>query len=235
MAINHCAKYMNKMTTLKTQGFTLIEMAVVLVIVGLMLGGLLMPLSTQMENDHRKETAATLESIREALIGYAIINKSLPCPDTNDDGLAGPGACNTGANQRNVGGLPYATLGLSSKDAWGNTSVWGNSSWTYAVNGVYTQNITVPMPAITNNGQGDLEVRTTANCAGPQLGEQLPALVLSNAKTNNGGTLEPENRDGDRCFVDAGYIQLNNGFDDLITWIPSSVLFSRMAAAGRLP
>lgn len=223
------------MTTYKTQGFSLIELAVVLVIIGLMLGGLLVPLSTQMETDKRKETAATLASIREALIGYAIINKKLPCPDTNDDGLPGPGVCNTGANQRNVGGLPYVTLGISSKDAWSNSSVWGNSSWTYAVNGSYTQNITVPMPAILDNGQGDLEVRATANCAGAQLGEQLPALVLSNAKTNNGGTLEPENRDADRCFVDAGYIQLNNGFDDLITWIPSFVLFNRMAAANQLP
>lgn len=226
---------MNKITAGKSHGFSLIELAVVLVIIGLMLGGLLVPLSTQMENDRRKETAATLASIREALIGYAIINKSLPCPDTNDDGLPGPGACNNGANQRNVGGLPYVTLGISSKDAWNNISVWGDSSWTYAVNGAYTQNITVPMPPITNDGQGDLEVRAAANCAGAQLGEQLPALVISNAKTNNGGTLEPENRDGDRCFVDAGYIQLNNGFDDLITWIPSSVLFSRMAAARQLP
>lgn len=224
------------MATFKPKGFTLIEMAVVLVIVGLMLGGLLVPLSTQMETGRRKETAATLESIREALIGYAIINKRLPCPDTNDDGLPGPGVCNTGANQPpNVGGLPYVTLGVSSKDAWGNTSAWGNSSWTYAVNGGYTQNLTIPPPAITNNGPGDLEVRSTASCAGTQLGEQLPAVVISNARTNNGGTLEPENRDNDRCFVDAGYIQLNDGFDDLITWIPANVLYSRMAAAGQLP
>ena len=101
-------------------GFTLIEMAVVLVIVGLLLGGMLVPLAAQMETDRRKETAATLESIREALIGYAVINGRLPCQDTNGDGLPGPGACNTGANQRNVGGLPYATLGVSRTDAWGN-------------------------------------------------------------------------------------------------------------------
>ncbi len=49
------------------RGFTLIEMAVVLVIVGLLLGGMLVPLATQMETDRRKETTATLESIREAL------------------------------------------------------------------------------------------------------------------------------------------------------------------------
>ncbi len=209
------------------KGFTLIEMAVVLVIVGLLLGGLLVPLATQMETDRRKETAATLESIREALIGYAVINDRLPCPDTNTDGIA-EATCNSGANQRNVSGLPYATLGVSRTDAWGNT-------WTYAVNGAYTQPLALPPPAITNNGQGDLEVRAAANCAGNQLGEQLPALVLSNARANNGGSLEPENRDNDRCFVDAGYTQGNTGFDDLIVWIPTAVLYNRLVAAGTVP
>lgn len=217
-------------------GFTLIEMAVVLVIVGLLLGGLLVPLSTQMETDRRKETAATLESIREALIGYAVINGSLPCPDTNDDGLPGPGACNTGANQPpNVGGLPYVTLGVSRHDAWDNISAWGNTSWTYAVNGAYTQPLNLPAPAIANDGNGDMEVRAAANCAGNQLGEQLPAIVLSNARTNNAGVLEPENRDADRCFVDAGYTQGNNGFDDLLVWIPTGVLYNRLVAAGTVP
>jgi prepilin-type N-terminal cleavage/methylation domain-containing protein len=222
---------MREMQTLnrnKQRGFTLIEMAVVLVIVGLLLGGMLVPLSTQMETDRRKETVATLESIREALIGYAVINGSLPCQDTNNDGLPGPGACLTGANQRNVGGLPYATLGVSRTDAWGNT-------WTYAVNGAYTQALTLPPPAVTNNGQGDLEVRAAAGCAGTQRGELLPALVISNAKTTNGGTLEPENRDADRCFVDAGYSLLTNGFDDLVVWIPTGVLYNRLVAAGTLP
>ncbi len=49
------------------------------------------------------------------------------------------------------------------------------------------------------------------------------------------GTLEPENRDDDRCFVDAGYSQLNNGFDDLVVWIPTGVLYNRLVAAGTLP
>lgn len=219
----------------RQSGFTLIEMAVVLVIVGLLLGGMLMPLASQMETDRRKETSATLESIREALIGFAIINGRLPCPDTNGDGLPGPGVCNTGANQRNVGGLPYVTLGLSRYDAWDNTSVWGNTSWTYAVNGAYTQPLTLPAPTITNNGNGDLEVRAAANCAGNQLGEQLPALVLSTARTSNAGALEVENRDNDRCFVDAGFDQVGTLFDDLIVWIPTGVLYNRLVAAGTVP
>lgn len=210
------------------KGFSLIEMAVVLVIVGLLLGGLLVPLSTQMESDRRKETTATLESIRDALLGYAVINGRLPCPDisTPRDGLAD--ACTSGANQITVRGLPYATLGVSATDAWGNP-------WVYAVNGAYTQPLGLPPPAITNNGAGDIEVRDSANCAGNQLGEMLPALVVSNASATNTGTLEPENRDGDRCFVNAGYSLVPNGFDDLIIWIPTGVLYNRLVAAGKVP
>lgn len=211
-------------------GFTLVEMAVVLVILGLLLGGLLIPLSTQMENDRRKETQATLEAIREALIGYAVINDSLPCPDTNGDGQPGPGACNGGANQRNTGGLPYGLLGVAPTDAWGRP-------WIYAVNGAYTGTFTLGTPAsINDGGNGDLEVWDGAGCGGTrQLGERLPGIVISEGKNRYGGTLEPENRDGDRCYTGAGYVQGTSGFDDLVVWVAPGVLFNRMVAAGKLP
>lgn len=209
-------------------GFTLVEMAVVLVIIGLLLGGLLLPLGTQLENDRRKETQAALETIREALIGYAVVNGSLPCHDTNGDGQPGPGACNGGANQRNVGGLPYGLLGVSATDAWGR-------AWIYAVNGAYTGTFTLGTPA-SIGGNGNLEVWDGAGCGGTrQFAAQLPAIVVSEGKNRYGGTLEPENRDNDRCFTDAGYVQSTAGFDDLLTWVPPGVLFNRMVAAGTLP
>ncbi len=94
-------------------GFTLVEMAVVLVIIGLLLGGLLIPLSTQMENDKRKETQATLAAIREALIGYAVINGSLrPAPATAAPIRAMSAACRTGCSEyprRTPGAGPGST------------------------------------------------------------------------------------------------------------------------------
>ena len=68
-------------------GFTLLEMAIVLVVLGLILGGILMPLSTQMEKQDRDETQRILEDIRDALIGFAMTNGRLPCPDTDGDGF----------------------------------------------------------------------------------------------------------------------------------------------------
>ncbi len=77
----------NRLIQMRSNGFTLIEMAVVLLIIGLLLGGVLAPLSTQIDNDRRKETSNTLKQISDALLGYAVANVRLPCPDTNGDGL----------------------------------------------------------------------------------------------------------------------------------------------------
>lgn len=212
---------MNRCSTHKTTtGFSLIELAVVLVIIGLMLGGLLVPLSTQMENDRRKETAATMESIREALIGYAIINQRLPCPDTDGDGRQN---CPSGVTDGAPKGLPFADLGVSPTDAWGNT-------WRYAVTNAFTSaNITV---ATT----GNINVGTTNNvCVNALLASNVPALVWSNGKTDNGGALEAENTGvNNSCYIDAGYRQVAPLFDDMLVWIPPGLLLSRMAAANQL-
>ncbi|HLD09715.1 MAG TPA: prepilin-type N-terminal cleavage/methylation domain-containing protein, partial [Methylophilaceae bacterium] len=56
-----------------SNGFTLVEMAVVLVIVGLLLAGLLMPLSAQLDQRNTTDTQKALAEIQQALIGYAIV------------------------------------------------------------------------------------------------------------------------------------------------------------------
>ena len=61
-------------------GFSLVELAMVLFIVSLLIGGLMMPLSAQHEIHGRQETDKALTNIREALIGFAIVNGRLPCP-----------------------------------------------------------------------------------------------------------------------------------------------------------
>ena len=92
-------------------GFTLIEMAVVLAIVGFILGGLLVPLRTQFDAARYDTVRAQLRTAEEALIGYAVANGGrLPCPVTDDDDLTTPydddGYCNpcfTGKYPINVG------------------------------------------------------------------------------------------------------------------------------------
>ena len=67
----------------KQLGFSLIEMAIVLFIVALLLGGLLPTVSSQIEQQHTNETRKQLDEIQQALLGFAVINGRLPCPASN--------------------------------------------------------------------------------------------------------------------------------------------------------
>jgi prepilin-type N-terminal cleavage/methylation domain-containing protein len=110
----------------REQGFSLLELAIVLLIVGLLLGGLIMPLGSRMDQQRIESTRQQLEQVREALIGYALANDALPCPATPaSSGLASATA--TGCTRQH-GFVPAATLGLPGSrnadqlllDAWGN-------------------------------------------------------------------------------------------------------------------
>ena len=71
-------------------------MAIVLAIVALLLGGLLPLISGQIEQQRRAETHKHLDEIKEALIGYAIINGYLPCPFTPTPTTSNPTNANYG-------------------------------------------------------------------------------------------------------------------------------------------
>ena len=62
-------------------GFTLVEMAVVLLILGLLVAGAIGPLETQLEARDRAAALTLLERARDALYGYAVTHGRLPCPD----------------------------------------------------------------------------------------------------------------------------------------------------------
>ena len=61
-------------------GFTLAELAIVLVIVAFLLGGTMAMVSSQTDQRKWNDTQSRLEAARDALLGYAIANGRLPCP-----------------------------------------------------------------------------------------------------------------------------------------------------------
>ena len=65
-------------------------MAIALAIIGLVLGALLVPLGTQMDAARYASVRTQIHDAREALLGWAVINGRLPCPDTDGDGLPDP-------------------------------------------------------------------------------------------------------------------------------------------------
>ena len=125
------------------RGFTLIEISIVLVVIGLLLSGGLLALAPVLENAKRTETENAMTKIEDALTLYAIQYGCMPCPA---DGDIAAGVANAGLSERNgaafytnqcvddAGGtacrglgqdsvVPWTTLGLQESDAldgWGN-------------------------------------------------------------------------------------------------------------------
>jgi prepilin-type N-terminal cleavage/methylation domain-containing protein len=99
------------------RGFSLLEMAVVLLILGLLLTGLLSPLSAQRQNVKIVEAKEQLEEVKEALLGFAAMNGRLPCPTFQDNNGVeasrdAQGRCLQGVNLISHGFVPSNTLGL---------------------------------------------------------------------------------------------------------------------------
>gem|GEM_PF-2789441 len=107
-------------------GFTLIEMAVVMVIAGVIISIMATVLPSLLQAGKIKKSRAILEKINYATQGFVSATGRLPCPDIsgdgkedrNDGGTAGNPVDDTCAAY--VGDLPFLTLGLSS-----GTDVWG--------------------------------------------------------------------------------------------------------------
>ncbi|MFN0318318.1 MAG: type II secretion system protein [Burkholderiales bacterium] len=173
-----------------SRGFTLIELAVVIVVIALLLGALLVPLGTQVEQRKVAETQKALEEIREALLGFAMANGRLPKPSGvpsgsppsinlanpahRPDGRERPAAC--GANDC-FGFLPWADLGMPSADAW-------NKLYRYSV----TETFTVPPAALTTPGNRLIRTRNTPGMALADLATGVVAVVLSHGPSNYGVT-----------------------------------------------
>ena len=103
-----------------SHGFALIELAIVVVIVTLLLGGLLIPLGSQVEKRQYAETEKLLAEIREALIGHAIANGYLPCPAVSSANGIEDRSGTTCTGGKRVGFLPWVTLGVTATDSWDN-------------------------------------------------------------------------------------------------------------------
>lgn len=244
---------------MKYKGFTLLEITIVLLILGLLIAGILGPLATRIEQKERQTTQSQLDDLKEALLGFAITNGRLPCPDTDNNGSEN----RTGStpNQScdgvvsgafySVGGLPWVDIGVTEFDSWREHFTYvvtldfadeppgaSNESVANRPNACGTATVGVSFELCSG---GNLDIVDAASGGNPVVND-VPVVVFSTGK--HGTSLlsgeqspdEQENTNGDNIFVYREFSQASGTeFDDLMIWISPNILKNRMVQAGRLP
>ena len=110
----------------QSRGFTLVEMAVVVVIIAALLTLGLGALNAQLSSASYTTTKQRQAAIKDALIAYLGSNKSFPCPQTPTVGTGPKGLSSAKSGTPptcQFGIVPFSTLGLArevAQDGWGN-------------------------------------------------------------------------------------------------------------------
>lgn len=231
----------------RRSGFSLIELAIVLVVVGLLIGGGIVVLERTTERERRQSQQRQLDDIRSALLGFAMAWERLPCPDTSTppNGHEGEGdepddSCRD-EDDPVRGVLPWADLGVGARDSWGDRIL-------YALTPDYAD---VDQDLKTSGDIDVLDANETDGSGDPlDLASDVPAVVVSfggqGQQVWSGGLPcvgldgfsdeEIENCGGDAGRYFAGSYRGSDApdgrFDDMVIWISDSVYKMRMIEAG---
>lgn len=211
---------------LKNDGFTLIELAIVLLIIGLLMSVLMLPFLKR-HNFQEIKLNKQLDLIREALYGYALENNRLPCPATNPD--SGVESC-TGSNQ---GFIPYLELGVDQFDVYGNPFL-------YKVDREFTKQIrfdTRPKDSLEVKSANGKTIVGGSNISVEKKGGTLAAIVLSqgaNALRNNISPDEIANLNSLKVTIHQNESPPDGQNDDNAIWISYLPLKNFLSRNGRL-
>ena len=221
-----------------SNGFTLLEVSMVLLIMGLLLSSVMKPFGAQMIDRQRSATSKQLIEIRDALVGFAAANFRLPCPV----GAGGvPEDC-----ALSHGYVPAGILGIDGSrdesglllDSWGRPIRYsvtnsdgdkdGEADYT-TVQGMQTAGMQLLSP--------DFEICDSSSSCVRMLANQVPVVLVSDgARVADPSADENENIDGDRRFVSRDHDQAGDDqFDDIVVWLSTNILYTRLIQARVLP
>ncbi len=209
----------------KLQGFSLVELAVVLVLIGIVMTMGLKMVTATLENASYSETKSKQELIKVALIGFLRTNGRLPCPDNSGSAVVASGVevspCH-GTAADGYGVVPWITLGIprdSVVDGWGNyfsyrvaNGTGGSKNWASRTAGIPfdINELRTPTAALTIqelDAAGTALVTTNAGAV---------VVLLSHGKNGFGAKTT---KVGARLpLADAGAGEATNGTDTTTTF-----------------
>jgi len=232
----------------KSHGFTLIEIAFTLIIIGFIFDQLLTPFGAQLQQQKRQVTDSTIINALDAIVGYAIANRRLPCPAGDD----------TSGHQReqclsplNVGFVPATTLGVGGEidskgrllDAWGRPLIYAVSDSDHLTQGIQGMPDFLTVGEMSNVGLSYLESDiivcrevTNSNCARKHIrANQIPVLILSLGANDQRVGQELHNQTSTSLFVTREFSEVSgHEFDDIVHWLSESLLFHALVKAEAL-
>ena len=260
----------------KQTGFTLIEIAIVLLIVSILLGYTVALFPIQQELKQYRAANQKMDEVIEALVGFAQVNGRLPCPDTSGGGGTIDGQEDTAdalpadgvidSCLAYSGFIPAGAIGINGDfdasrrllDPWGQPYRYHVSNFNAAAlpaidlvtpNGVREEGISnvVPDLIVCDTSLNATATNTTcseAGVAGNIVVAGVAVVIVSTGKdvglvTSN---IQDENTDdfhngaNDKVYTLSTRSDVAGAqYDDVVKWISTSIIFSKMIEADQLP
>ena len=232
-------------------GFTLIEIAVVLLILGVLTRGMMAPLVAREQAIRFERAQAELVLIKKSITAYVIRNGVLPCPLTTTGATSNP-AITTNVCSVAQGYIPANELAMSgsTNPNGGLIDPWGRL-YRYAISLNSDENRgRLNEPDWTSRGEPSrvglrhlaaslqlCRTSSSSDCARSDLrANQLAYVVMSQGQDLTDTALQRENVDGDNVFVISEYSRhIEQPFDDLLIWASAQDVMYWMLRAAWLP
>ncbi len=204
----------------RKDGFTLIEIAIVLVIIGLLAGGGAAVLAMLTARKARTESLDYLQACKEAVISFASINGRLPLASADTDGTVSDG------DGQASGYFPYLDLKTVPTDAY-------KRFLRYHVNGNLTTDLSATCAALRTGLAGapsvvDADGAASAFSAAAVLVGAGPADADGDGNVFDrisSGTYQGDNTDGNPNYLRH---PPTDTFDDLVLYIGENELYGRI-------
>ncbi len=240
-------KIMKLNNTYNCNGFTLVELAIVFAIMGMLLAATIGLLKIQYIADRYKATKTHLIAAKEAIISYAMSHGRLPYTDRLRDGYEDKDELYTNCQELPCY-LPWMTLLFNGLDPWGqrlrydvnNALTTTNNSNICAV--LYEISLhqadtgaNTVLPCVTStsdtNDNGQIDTDASSN----PLGRSVAAIIISDSELAEGASypnLTGKNADTDREYeMEATGFDKSRPYNDQVAELTINELMSRLCSS----